>query len=104
MLLYIQTCAALESSGTAFNQTSCTSDSFNLLKTTTTFLEQFFVLFIVACIWIAPNGQLTVDQFSQQLLTYLGIGADILDILDYLDEIISSSITKPSYGPMVSDN
>ncbi|XP_056397704.1 transmembrane protein 26-like [Hyla sarda] len=44
-------------------------------------LEQVMILVLVIGRWLMPKGEISRDQLSELLLTYIGLGADILDIL-----------------------
>ncbi|XP_072281394.1 transmembrane protein 26-like [Pyxicephalus adspersus] len=48
--------------------------------------EQFLIVMLVIGRWLMPKGGLNREQLSQLLLIYLGIGADILDILQLIKE------------------
>ncbi|XP_068096766.1 transmembrane protein 26-like isoform X2 [Hyperolius riggenbachi] len=49
-------------------------------------LEETVILVLVIGRWLMPKGGLTRDQLSQLLLTYLALGADILDVLQLIKE------------------
>ncbi|KAM5140336.1 transmembrane protein 26-like [Mantella aurantiaca] len=49
-------------------------------------LEQLMILVLVIGRWLMPKGLLKREQLSQLLLIYLGVGADILDILQLVKE------------------
>ncbi|KAM8927648.1 transmembrane protein 26-like [Pelodytes ibericus] len=47
-------------------------------------LEQIMILIIVLGRWLMPKGEMNRDQLTQLLLIYIGLGADILDILQLI--------------------
>ncbi|CAH2319993.1 Hypothetical predicted protein [Pelobates cultripes] len=47
-------------------------------------LEQIMVLVLVVGRWLAPKGEMNRDQLTQLLLLYIGLGADILDMLNMI--------------------
>ncbi|KAJ1144823.1 hypothetical protein NDU88_011117 [Pleurodeles waltl] len=49
-------------------------------------LEQIMLLILVIVRWLMPKGEMTRDQLSQLLLVYIGMGADIMDILEVFTE------------------
>ncbi|XP_040181827.1 transmembrane protein 26-like [Rana temporaria] len=49
-------------------------------------LEQVMVLVLVLTRWLMPKGEMSRDQLSQLLLIYIGLGADLLDILLLIKE------------------
>ncbi|XP_075696913.1 transmembrane protein 26-like [Rhinoderma darwinii] len=49
-------------------------------------LEQVMILVLVIGCWLIPKGEMNRDQLSQLLLIYIGLGADILDILLLIKE------------------
>uniref|UniRef100_A0A8C5MV64 Transmembrane protein 26 n=1 Tax=Leptobrachium leishanense TaxID=445787 RepID=A0A8C5MV64_9ANUR len=49
-------------------------------------MEQLMILVLIVGRWIMPKGQMTRDQLAQLLLLYIGLGADILDILQFLKD------------------
>ncbi|KAM5142260.1 transmembrane protein 26-like [Mantella aurantiaca] len=49
-------------------------------------LEQVMVLVLVVARWLMPKGEMSRDQLSQLLLIYIGLGADLLDILVLVKE------------------
>ncbi|XP_073457410.1 transmembrane protein 26-like [Aquarana catesbeiana] len=49
-------------------------------------LEQVMVLVLVITRWLMPKGEMSRDQLSQLLLIYIGLGADLLDILLLIKE------------------
>ncbi|KAM5142405.1 transmembrane protein 26-like [Mantella aurantiaca] len=49
-------------------------------------LEELTILVLVIGRWLLPKGHLNRDQLCQLLLTYLALGADILDILQLIKE------------------
>ncbi|XP_069468265.1 transmembrane protein 26-like [Ambystoma mexicanum] len=49
-------------------------------------LEQIMLLILVIGRWLMPKGEMTRDQLSQLLLVYIGLGADIIEILEVFTE------------------
>ncbi|XP_076022327.1 transmembrane protein 26 [Genypterus blacodes] len=49
-------------------------------------LEQTMLIVLVLGRWLMPKGDMSRDQLSQLLMVYVGLGADILDILDTFKE------------------
>ncbi|KAM9299043.1 transmembrane protein 26-like [Gastrophryne carolinensis] len=49
-------------------------------------LEQVMILVLIIGRWLMPKGEMNRDQLSELLLTYIGLGADILDILSLIKE------------------
>ncbi|XP_072282274.1 transmembrane protein 26-like [Pyxicephalus adspersus] len=49
-------------------------------------LEETLILVLVLGRWLMPKGYMNRDQLCQLLLTYLALGADILDILQLIKE------------------
>ncbi|KAM6930107.1 transmembrane protein 26 [Lycodopsis pacificus] len=49
-------------------------------------LEQTMLIVLVLGRWLMPKGDMSRDQLSQLLMVYVGLGADILDILDAFKE------------------
>ncbi|MEE6483861.1 hypothetical protein FKM82_013676 [Ascaphus truei] len=49
-------------------------------------LEQIMILVLVIGRWLMPKGEMNRDQLSQLLLVYIGLGADIIDILQIFKE------------------
>ncbi|XP_077313782.1 transmembrane protein 26-like [Lithobates pipiens] len=49
-------------------------------------LEQVLIVVLILGRWLMPKGGLNREQLSQLLLIYLGLGADILDILQLIRE------------------
>ncbi|XP_029974397.1 transmembrane protein 26 [Salarias fasciatus] len=49
-------------------------------------LEQTMLIVLVLGRWLMPKGDMSRDQLSQLLVNYVGLGADILDILDTFKE------------------
>ncbi|XP_069802732.1 transmembrane protein 26-like [Dendropsophus ebraccatus] len=49
-------------------------------------LEQLMILVLVIGRWLMPKGEISRDQLSELLLIYIGLGADILDILLLIKE------------------
>ncbi|XP_026863455.2 transmembrane protein 26 isoform X1 [Electrophorus electricus] len=45
-------------------------------------LEQTMLIVLVLGRWLMPKGDMSRDQLSQLLMVYVGLGADVLDILD----------------------
>ncbi|XP_056155756.1 transmembrane protein 26 [Lampris incognitus] len=48
-------------------------------------LEQTMFIVLVLGRWLMPKGEMSRDQLSQLLMVYMGLGADILDILEIFD-------------------
>ncbi|XP_069098384.1 transmembrane protein 26-like, partial [Pleurodeles waltl] len=69
-------------------QTSCntTEDGEFGLSNWVKGLEQIMLLILVIVRWLMPKGEMTRDQLSQLLLVYIGMGADIMDILEVFTE------------------
>ncbi|XP_053308418.1 transmembrane protein 26-like [Spea bombifrons] len=51
-------------------------------------LEQVMVLVLVIGRWLMPKGEMTRDQLAELLRIYIGLGADILDLLRLIKEPI----------------
>ncbi|XP_040181829.1 transmembrane protein 26-like [Rana temporaria] len=49
-------------------------------------LEQALIVVLILGRWLMPKGGLNREQLSQLLLIYLGLGADILDLLQLIRE------------------
>ncbi|XP_076857366.1 transmembrane protein 26 [Brachyhypopomus gauderio] len=45
-------------------------------------LEQTMLIVLVLGRWLMPKGDMSRDQLSQLLMVYVGLGADVLDVLD----------------------
>ncbi|XP_063291687.1 transmembrane protein 26-like [Pelobates fuscus] len=58
-------------------------------------MEQLMILVLIMGRWIMPKGAMTREQLAQLLLLYIGLGADILDILTFLkdDQIRKNNVT-----------
>ncbi|XP_071969556.1 transmembrane protein 26-like [Engystomops pustulosus] len=63
-------------------QVKCFVPSFQWLEA----LEQVMILVLVIGRWLMPKGEMSREQLSQLLLIYIGLGADILDILLLMKE------------------
>ncbi|PIO31734.1 hypothetical protein AB205_0025310 [Aquarana catesbeiana] len=49
-------------------------------------MEEILIVVLVIGRWIMPKGHLSRDQLCQLLLTYIALGADILDVLQLIKE------------------
>ncbi|XP_075697063.1 transmembrane protein 26-like [Rhinoderma darwinii] len=49
-------------------------------------VEECTILVLIIGRWLMPRGKMNRDQLAQLLLTYLALGADILDILELMKE------------------
>ncbi|XP_077313781.1 transmembrane protein 26-like [Lithobates pipiens] len=49
-------------------------------------MEELLIVVLVIGRWIMPKGHLNRDQLCQLLLTYIALGADILDVLQLIKE------------------
>ncbi|KAM4703195.1 transmembrane protein 26-like [Rhinophrynus dorsalis] len=50
-------------------------------------LEQIMILVLVIGRWLMPKGEMSREQLSQLLLIYIGLGADILEMLLLITEL-----------------
>ncbi|XP_063799130.1 transmembrane protein 26-like [Pseudophryne corroboree] len=64
----------------------CIDSEYKEYSTEAQALEQLLILVLIIGRWLMPKGQMSRDQLSQLLLTYLGLGADILDVLDLIKD------------------
>ncbi len=50
--------------------------------------------------WLLPKGALTRDQFSQLMLVYIGMAADIVEVFEAFREskVFQNSIRMKSFG------
>ncbi|XP_018408582.1 PREDICTED: transmembrane protein 26-like [Nanorana parkeri] len=84
-LEYLQTRTLMSNSSTSIVYVPGVSNfkpSFQWLEA----LEQVMVLVLVITRWLMPKGEMSRDQLSQLLLIYIGLGADLLDILLLIKE------------------
>ncbi|CAI9614067.1 unnamed protein product, partial [Staurois parvus] len=49
-------------------------------------MEEILILVLVIGRWLMPKGHMNRDQLCQLLLTYIALGADILDVLQLIKE------------------
>ena len=52
----------------------------------TRILEQIVLVVLILGRWLLPKGKLTRDQFSQLMLVYIGMAADIVEIFEAFRE------------------
>lgn len=52
----------------------------------TRILEQVVLVVLILGRWLLPKGNLTRDQFSQLMLVYIGMAADIVEVFEAFRE------------------
>ena len=52
----------------------------------TKILEQVVLVVLILGRWLLPKGRLTRDQFSQLMLVYIGMAADIVEVFEAFRE------------------
>ena len=61
----------------------------------TRILEQIVLVVLILGRWLLPKGKLTRDQFSQLMLVYIGMAADIVEIFEaFRESKVSRFLTR----------
>ncbi|XP_075697065.1 transmembrane protein 26-like [Rhinoderma darwinii] len=71
---------------TNLSNAECTESLYHEISTDVQSAEELTILVLIIGRWLMPRGKMNRDQLAQLLLTYLALGADILDILELMKE------------------